>query len=122
MRAEMRFWTTVAERMIHVISAYTGDGVLFTVDTRLRPNGRDGALVQTESNYKDYLAHHAEAWEGIAYMKSRTIAGDLDRGAHFLKELQTGRLAALRAGRTFTRRTRRRCVPAWSASRAPTIC
>ena len=85
---ERRFWTTVAERMIHVISAYTGDGVLFTVDTRLRPNGRDGALVQTESNYKDYLAHHAEAWEGIAYMKARTVAGDLDQGAHFLKELQ----------------------------------
>jgi len=85
---EMRFWTTVAERMIHVISAYTGDGVLFTVDTRLRPNGRDGALVQTESNYKEYLTNHAEAWEGIAYMKSRTIAGDLERGAHFLKELQ----------------------------------
>ena len=85
---ELRFWTTVAERMIHVISAYTGDGVIFIVDTRLRPNGRDGALVQTESNYKDYLAHHAEAWEGIAYMKSRTVAGDADRGAHFLKELQ----------------------------------
>jgi glutamate-ammonia-ligase adenylyltransferase len=85
---EMRFWTTVAERMIHVISAYTGDGVLFTVDTRLRPNGRDGALVQTESTYKDYLAHHAEAWEGIAYMKSRTVAGDIERGANFLKELQ----------------------------------
>ena len=85
---ELRFWTTVAERMIHVISAYTGDGVLFTVDTRLRPNGRDGALVQTESNYKDYLANHAEAWEGIAYMKSRTIAGDAERGGEFLKELQ----------------------------------
>lgn len=85
---EMRFWTSVAERMIYVISAYTGDGVLFTVDTRLRPNGRDGALVQTESNYKDYLAKHAEAWEGIAYMKSRTVAGDIERGAKFLKELQ----------------------------------
>ncbi len=85
---ELRFWTSVAERMIHVISAYTGDGVIFTVDTRLRPNGRDGALVQTESSYTDYLAHHAEAWEGIAYMKSRTVAGDADRGARFLKELQ----------------------------------
>ncbi len=29
--------------------AYTGDGVIFTIDTRLRPNGREGALVQTES-------------------------------------------------------------------------
>ena len=85
---EMRFWTLVAERMIHVISAYTGDGVIFTVDTRLRPNGRDGALVQTESTYKDYLANHAEAWEGIAYMKSRPVAGDPDHGSRFLRELQ----------------------------------
>jgi glutamate-ammonia-ligase adenylyltransferase len=85
---EMSFWTTVAERMIHVISAYTGDGVIFTIDTRLRPNGRDGALVQTESTYQDYLANHAEAWEGIAYMKSRAVAGDLERGAQFLKNLQ----------------------------------
>lgn len=85
---EMRFWTSVAERMIHVISAYTGDGVIFTVDTRLRPNGRDGGLVQTESSYKDYFAKNAEAWEGIAYMKSRTVAGSIERGTVFLNELQ----------------------------------
>ena len=61
--------------MIDVIGAYTGDGVIFTVDTRLRPNGREGDLVQTESSYKDYFAKHAEAWEGISYMKSRAVAG-----------------------------------------------
>src|SRR6202030_4744117 len=45
--AETLFWTGVAERLINVISSYTGDGVVFTIDTRLRPNGREGALVQT---------------------------------------------------------------------------
>ena len=29
---EQLFWTRVAERMINAISAYTGDGVIFTVD------------------------------------------------------------------------------------------
>ena len=82
------FWTTVAERIISVISAYTGDGVVFTIDTRLRPNGREGALVQTESAYKDYFASHAEAWEGISYMKARAIAGDVERATEFLGELQ----------------------------------
>ncbi len=86
--AETTFWTGVAERIIHVISAYTGDGVIFTVDTRLRANGREGLLVQTEAAYKDYFARHAEAWEGIAYMKARGVAGDLDRATHFLNELQ----------------------------------
>ena len=62
--------------------------MIFTVDTRLRPNGREGALVQTEGAYKDYFAKHAEAWEGISYMKSRAVAGNLERATEFLHELQ----------------------------------
>jgi glutamate-ammonia-ligase adenylyltransferase len=86
--AEQVFWTRVAERMISIISAYTGDGVMFAVDTRLRPNGRAGALVQSEASYKDYFANTAQAWEGITYMKTRAVAGDLERGTRFLNELQ----------------------------------
>jgi glutamate-ammonia-ligase adenylyltransferase len=86
--AEQLFWTSVAERMIQAISAYTGQGVMFTVDTRLRPDGREGPLVQSESVYKEYFAKRAEAWEGIAYMKSRGIAGNMGRATEFLHELQ----------------------------------
>jgi [glutamine synthetase] adenylyltransferase / [glutamine synthetase]-adenylyl-L-tyrosine phosphorylase len=86
--AEAVFWTSAAENMIDIISAYTGDGVMFTVDTRLRPNGREGALVQSESSYRDYFARHAEAWEGISYMKSRGVAGNLERATDFLHTLQ----------------------------------
>ena len=86
--AELAFWTRVAERMIDQITAYTGEGVIFAVDTRLRPNGRSGALVQSEDAYKEYFSRHAEAWEGITYMKSRAVAGDVERGTNFLLELQ----------------------------------
>jgi glutamate-ammonia-ligase adenylyltransferase len=86
--SEQVFWTGVAERMIDAISSYTGDGVIFTVDTRLRPNGREGDLVQTEGSYKDYFAKHAEAWEGISYMKSRGVAGNADHATEFLHDLQ----------------------------------
>jgi glutamate-ammonia-ligase adenylyltransferase len=86
--SEHLFWTTVAERMIAAISSYTGDGVIFTVDTRLRPNGGEGDLVQTESSYKQYFAKHAEAWEGISYMKARAVAGNAERATEFLHELQ----------------------------------
>ena len=85
---EHAYWTAVAERMVQTLSAYTGEGVMFAVDTRLRPNGREGDLVQSEGAYKSYFAGHAEAWEGIAYMKSRAIAGDLERATEFLHELQ----------------------------------
>ena len=85
---ELAFWTGVAERMIQTMSSYTGEGVMFTVDTRLRPNGREGDLVQLESAYKSYFERGAEAWEGITYMKSRAVAGNLDRATEFLHELQ----------------------------------
>jgi glutamate-ammonia-ligase adenylyltransferase len=86
--SEHLFWTNVAERLVQALSAYTGDGVMFTVDTRLRPNGREGALVQAESAYKQYFAHRAEAWEGITYMKARAAAGNVERATEFLHELQ----------------------------------
>jgi len=85
---ELAFWTGVAERMIQTMSSYTGEGVMFTVDTRLRPNGREGDLVQLEGAYKSYFERGAEAWEGITYMKSRAVAGNLDRATEFLHELQ----------------------------------
>jgi len=81
-------WTRVAGRLIDLVTAYTGDGVLFAVDTRLRPNGGDGPLVQTESAVKDYFTKTAEAWEGITYMKSRAVAGEPMSADLFLHHLQ----------------------------------
>jgi [glutamine synthetase] adenylyltransferase / [glutamine synthetase]-adenylyl-L-tyrosine phosphorylase len=86
--SEMVFWTGVAERIIQTLGSYTGDGVMFTVDTRLRPNGREGDLVQLEGAYKNYFSESAEAWEGITYMKSRAVTGNVDRATEFLHELQ----------------------------------
>jgi glutamate-ammonia-ligase adenylyltransferase len=86
--AEMRFWTRVTERLIDLLTAYTGGGILLAVDTRLRPNGRGGPLVQSESAVTDYFARAAETWEGITYMKSRTVAGDAIRAEAFLHQLQ----------------------------------
>jgi glutamate-ammonia-ligase adenylyltransferase len=84
----LEFWTLVAERLIQIIGAYTGDGVIFTIDTRLRPNGRAGPLVQTVGTYLTYIEKHSEAWEGISYMKARAVAGDIERGTEFLNQLQ----------------------------------
>lgn len=82
------FWTRVAERLIDLITAYTGTGLMFAVDTRLRPNGSAGGLVQTEASQLDYFAKNAAAWEGLAYMKARAVAGDLERTTKFLNNLQ----------------------------------
>ena len=73
---EIPFWRTVAQRMINLLSSYTADGIIFAVDTRLRPDGSSGSLVQTEESYRGYFESRAEAWEGLAFMKSRAVAGD----------------------------------------------
>lgn len=83
-----KFWTRVAEHVIEILTTYTADGTILSIDSRLRPNGREGSLVQTESSYTEYFDRKAEAWEGIAYMKARAVAGDSERALQFLSELQ----------------------------------
>ncbi len=100
-REEHVFWTRVAERIVDLITAYTGSGVMFTVDTRLRPNGSAGALLQSEAAYKEYFAKSAEAWEGIAYMKARAVAGDTERATNVSERAAESGLAAIRAERPF---------------------
>lgn len=85
---KLHFWTRVAEKIVTILSSYTGDGTMFAVDTRLCPNGKGGALVQGESTYHEYFAKTAEAWEGVAYMKTRAVAGDVERATAFLADLQ----------------------------------
>jgi glutamate-ammonia-ligase adenylyltransferase len=84
----MEFWTAVAENIIRIIGAYTGDGVIFNIDARLRPHGREGSLVQTAGAFEEYFERHAEAWEGISYMKARAVAGNIEKGTAFLNQLQ----------------------------------
>jgi [glutamine synthetase] adenylyltransferase / [glutamine synthetase]-adenylyl-L-tyrosine phosphorylase len=85
---DLATWTKVAERVVQLIGSYTGDGVLFTIDTRLRPNGSAGPLVLTERAVLDYFAETAEAWESITYLKARVVAGDAEQADRFLQRLQ----------------------------------
>ena len=87
-QAERLHWRRIVERLIEIITSYTAEGRIFTVDARLRPQGRDGDLVQTESAYLSYFAERAEAWEALTYLKARTVAGDIQRGKDFLSKLQ----------------------------------
>jgi len=118
-RPEIIFWTRVAERMIDVLAAYTAEGAIFAVDTRLRPSGREGALVQTDAAYRAYFEKNAEAWEGLAYMKARAVAGNLENATDVLGEIQENRLAALGANRVTARAARHACARREGAGRGP---
>ncbi len=78
----------VAEKLLHVISGYTRDGTIFPVDVRLRPRGGEGELVQTGEHALDYFSHSAEVWEAVTYLKARTVAGDLEWGQEWCRQLR----------------------------------
>jgi glutamate-ammonia-ligase adenylyltransferase len=85
---ENSHWIRAAEKFISVLASHTSDGSLFAVDTRLRPRGREGELVETARFVEDYFRHRAEPWEAITFMKSRAVAGDIERGTTLLTEVQ----------------------------------
>lgn len=81
-------WTRVAESIVATLGSCTSDGIMFSADTRLGPEGRSGPLVHTETACRDYFRSRAEAWEGLAWMKARAVAGPVSRATALLEELQ----------------------------------
>ena len=73
------------ERMVQALSAYTQDGMVFAVDTRLRPRGGEGELLVTVAELETYFQREAQAWEALLYTKLRFVVGDRDLGDRALR-------------------------------------
>jgi glutamate-ammonia-ligase adenylyltransferase len=68
--------TSTVERFVRTLAAYTQDGIVMAVDTRLRPRGHEGELIVTVPQLEAYFAKEAQPWEALLYTKLRFIAGD----------------------------------------------
>lgn len=68
------------QRLIAYLTTMTGAGVAYAVDTRLRPSGRQGALVTSLAAFERYQTQEAETWEHLALLRSRAIAGQIREG------------------------------------------
>ena len=64
------------ERIVQLLSAYTQDGTVLAVDTRLRPRGKEGELIVSSPQLERYFATEAQPWEALLYTKLRFIVGD----------------------------------------------
>lgn len=70
------FFARVTQKMISRMTTQTPAGVLYEVDTRLRPDGASGLLVSSLSAFADYQQHHAWVWEHQALTRARWVAGE----------------------------------------------
>jgi glutamate-ammonia-ligase adenylyltransferase len=72
-----RFYTRLAQRVVHVLSAQTYAGRLYEVDLRLRPDGDSGLVATTLPALRRYQLQSAWVWEHQALVRTRVVAGDL---------------------------------------------
>ena len=75
--------THLATELAHVVSATAPEPPLWPLDTALRPEGKDGALVRTLDSHLAYYRRWAASWEFQALLKARACAGDTELGAHY---------------------------------------
>lgn len=69
------FFARLAQKIIHILSIRTPSGVLYEVDTRLRPDGAGGLLVSSLQGFEQYQKQHAWLWETQALCRARFITG-----------------------------------------------
>jgi glutamate-ammonia-ligase adenylyltransferase len=81
-------FSKVAEKTISYLSTLTREGFVFRVDTRLRPTGTKGPLVQSIDAFKNYFSTQAETWERQALLRARHVAGDRAIGAEFCSTIR----------------------------------
>jgi glutamate-ammonia-ligase adenylyltransferase len=69
------FFARLAQRIIHILSTPTPGGILYDVDTRLRPSGKSGLLTASLDAFADYQRRTAWTWEHQALVRARVVAG-----------------------------------------------
>jgi glutamate-ammonia-ligase adenylyltransferase len=72
--------TRAVSQIVQVLAAYTQEGMVFPVDTRLRPRGSEGELLTTSTQLVRYFEKEAHAWEALTYTKLRFLVGSHSLG------------------------------------------
>jgi glutamate-ammonia-ligase adenylyltransferase len=96
-------YAKLAQRFITWMTTHTPAGILFDIDTALRPDGASGMLVSSIGAFERYQQGSAWIWEHQALTRARFCAGDTAIGARFeaireqvLRQDRSGRAAELR--------------------------
>src|SRR5215208_5491280 len=82
------YYAKLAELVTEAIAKPTDDGFVFRVDLNLRPDGRNGPIVNSVRAAELYYQSFGRSWERNALVKARPAAGDVDVGKELLKLLE----------------------------------
>lgn len=71
------YYNRLGQRLSSGLSARTGAGALYEVDTRLRPSGGDGPLVASTESFALYQRKNSWTWEHMALTRARVVYGSV---------------------------------------------
>jgi glutamate-ammonia-ligase adenylyltransferase len=77
----------IVQALVRLIQDKTADGYVFRVDLRLRPDPGATPVALSTMAAETYYASRGQVWERAAFIKARTIAGDMAAGDAFLAAL-----------------------------------
>jgi glutamate-ammonia-ligase adenylyltransferase len=69
------YYARLSARLINALTALTGEGLLYEVDTRLRPSGSSGPAASSFEAFAKYHDGLAWTWEQMALTRARPVAG-----------------------------------------------
>ncbi|MEE8043822.1 MAG: bifunctional [glutamate--ammonia ligase]-adenylyl-L-tyrosine phosphorylase/[glutamate--ammonia-ligase] adenylyltransferase [Thermodesulfobacteriota bacterium] len=78
----------LAERITKTLSAVTEDGFLYRVDLALRPGGSKSTVAVPIDGAVEHYYYWGDTWERAAMIKAGPIAGDLELGVEFVREIE----------------------------------
>src|SRR5438270_3340431 len=82
------FAVRLTHRVAELMQARTGEGYVFRIDLRLRPDPSSTQPAVPVPAALDYYESVGQNWERAAFIKARPCAGDLPTAQAFLDELQ----------------------------------
>ena len=84
----LEYFNKLVEKIVQNLSNASAEGHLYRVDTRLRPESGAGPLARSLSSFLTYYESRGELWERQMLIKARPVAGDIEFGKKFLKQLE----------------------------------
>jgi Glutamine synthetase adenylyltransferase len=82
------YYSRLSQMVTRAVAEITGDGFVFRVDLRLRPEGGSGAICNSLAAAESYYETFGRTWERQALLRARPAAGDRALGARFLKTVE----------------------------------
>jgi glutamate-ammonia-ligase adenylyltransferase len=79
------YFRRLSQKITMGLNSFTGEGYVYRVDLRLRPEGKAGAIADPLGRYEAYYSTRLAPWERLALVKAWPVAGNRALARAFLE-------------------------------------